>query len=691
MMRSSIAALCLVFACVFAHAQDDRELEKQNIIEQRIEILSNNLEEGAQLDYTNLVEDLTYYFDHPLNLNTASDEELRDLYLLTDLQIAALRRHMALYGKFKSLYELQAVNGFDLQTIRLIQPFVTVRQAGALDNVALSQIVSDGNNELFVRYRRTLQQLEGFKPDAETGKPDFLGTPNYYYARYRFQFRKNIIAGFTIENDVGEPWRRGPDFGSAHLFYRSNSLVRTIAIGDYQAQFGQGLTFWNGLGFGKSPFVLNVKKNAYGLRPYRSVNEALFLRGVAVELQRDRWRLTSFGSMKKLDATLELSTDSAALDADDNLVASTILLSGLHRTESELRKKSALTETIGGANLRYERSSFSAGLTAVHTRYSAPLDASSSLYRINSFSGTSATNVGFDYQGVIRNLNVFGEIARSSTGAIAMTHGLLAALHPKLSLSAVYRNFPQNYYTPYFNVFAENFRPQNEQGLFIGLEAKLGNAFTLTAYTDQIKYKWLRFRVQAPTTADDHLIQLNYKPDKKNEIYFRYQVRNGFQDGNVADARIDYPVERRIQIFRFNAIYQAHPNVQMRTRAQWQTFHLHGSAMERGFLMYQDVIWEKMGQPISLTFRYAIFQTDSWNTRIYAYESDVLYGFSIPPYSGRGARTYGMVRWNIRKGLDLWVRVAQWMYTDRTEISSGLNQIDGNKRTDLTVQMRFMF
>lgn len=669
--------------------QQMSDLEKQNILEQRIEIISNSLEEGQVLDYTNLVEDLTYFLNHPLNLNSATDEELRDLYLLTDIQINDLKQHIAKYGKLTSLFELQAVRSFDLQTIRNIQPFVTVRPAAALDGIGVGQILTEGNNELFIRYRRTLQDQAGFIPDPETGRPDFRGSRDYYYTRYRFQFRKNLTAGFTMEKDVGESLENGPDFASAHIFYRSNSFLRTVAIGDFQAQFGQGLTFWNGLGFGKSPFVLNVKKNPTGLRPYRSVNEALFMRGVGIELRRNRWQLTGFFSRKKLDANLQASTDS--LTVDDELVASSILISGLHRTDSEIARRSTLTETISGGHLRYDKGVFSAGVTAAHTSYSSPLAANNDLYRINSFSGKNALNVGADYQWVWKNMNVFGEVSRSSQGGVAMLHGLLAALHPKLSVSAVYRNFPQNYFTPYFNVFAENFRPQNEQGMFIGMEAKLGSAFTLTAYSDQIRYRWLRFRLQAPSQASDYLLQLNYKPDKKNEIYFRYQLRNGYQDGNVEDARIDYPLERQIQIFRLNAIYQAHENVQMRSRAQWQLFRLGEAAQETGFLIYQDVIWEKLGFPLSFTARYALFRTDSWNTRIYAYESDVLYGFSIPPHAGTGFRTYGMVRWKIKKGFDLWLRVANWTYTDRNVISSGVNEIQGNQRTDVTVQLRMNF
>ncbi|MEZ4798540.1 MAG: helix-hairpin-helix domain-containing protein [Flavobacteriales bacterium] len=261
-------------------AQTDLELTKQNIIEQRLEIIASSVDESVEVDYTNLFESLSYFFEHPINLNRANPDDLRELYLLTDLQINALQNHISKFGSLKSIYELQSIRGFDLVTIRNIQPFVTVVAGGMMDGLTWKNLFKEGRSDIFLRYRRTVQQQAGFIPDTENNEPAaYVGTPNYMYTRYRFTYRRNLSVGFTLENDAGESLKNGPDFYSAHLFIRNEKRVKVIALGDYQAQFGQGLTFWNGLGFGKSPFVMNVKKNAQGLRPYTSVNESLYLRG----------------------------------------------------------------------------------------------------------------------------------------------------------------------------------------------------------------------------------------------------------------------------------------------------------------------------------------------------------------------------------------------------------------------------
>ncbi|MFM9984573.1 MAG: ComEA family DNA-binding protein [Flavobacteriales bacterium] len=662
------------------------EEQKNSIIEQRIEQIAGSLDEGVELDYTTLFEYLMYCFEHPLNINTADVDELRELFMLSDLQINALSTHIKRYGKLKSIYELQAVNGFDLATIRDIEPFVTVIEGSGLSGVSFKTIMKEGTHDMFFRYKRILEDQAGFVKDPETGKAPFLGSPDYLYTRYRFQFRKNLIAGFTMEKDPGETFDNGPDFTSFHVMYAGNGLVRKALAGDYQILFGQGLTFWNGLGFGKSPYILNVKKNALGVRPYTSVQEGNFLRGGAVTLGVKNFELTSFYSFRKVDANLVFAIDTIA--TDDDSYATSINISGLHRTESELADKGSMEETIYGGNLRYNTRSFSAGFTAVRTQFGSPLLPSISLYEINRFTGDHNLNMGFDYQAVIRNFNVFGEFSRSENGGMASVNGLVSALHPALSVSLVHRYFQPEYQALRVNVFGENnTTANNEHALFAGAQATLNSRWTLTAYSDLVRYPWLRFRVDAPSDYADHLVQLNYKPDRKHEFYLRYRSRNNVQNSDRDDLDITYPVDMHQQNFRLHGSYQAHPNVVLKTRAEWLIWDKE-AVKERGFLVYQDLQFKKLSSPVTFTMRYAIFDSPNWNSRIYAYENDVLYAFSIPAYYGRGSRFYAMIKWDVTRKIDLWVRYGTFIYNDRNVLSSGTSEILGNRKSDVHIQIR---
>ncbi|MBK9628892.1 MAG: hypothetical protein IPO56_14685 [Flavobacteriales bacterium] len=194
----------------------------------------------------------------------------------------------------------------------------------------------------------------------------YLGSPFRLYTRYRFRYRQNISFGFVAEKDEGEQFFKGRneqgfDYYSAHLFIRGIGRLKALALGDYQAQFGQGLTFWSGLAFSsKSSFSMNVKRNATGLTPYASVNENLYLRGGAATFSlTKKLEVTGFVSSKRIDANV--STSSTNVDSLGNNLGNEVLVSsfqedGFHRTNRELDNKDALGEKVIGGHLRYAAS-----------------------------------------------------------------------------------------------------------------------------------------------------------------------------------------------------------------------------------------------------------------------------------------------------------------------------------------------
>jgi hypothetical protein len=154
---------------------------------------------------------------------------------------------------------------------------------------------------------------------------------------------------------------------------------------------------------------------------------------------------------------------------------------------------------------------------------------------------------------------------------------------------------------------------------------------------------------------------------------------------------IDYPVDKVNQQMRLNFIFSPTQDIRLHSRLEWTSYQEEGQVREQGYLIFQDITWKKLNVPFSITGRYAIFRTDGWNARMYAYENDVLYSYSIPPYYGSGARAYIIFKFDVKRNVDLWLRLAQWTYTDRNTISSGNSEINGPRKTDLTVQLRMKF
>lgn len=710
-----------------AHAAAQVDGVSKDIIEQRIEDALDQLGEDADIDLTNLFEYLTDRYEDPIDLNHTDEIELNKLLLLSDVQISALVQHIRRNGKLLSIYELQTIDGWDARTIEQVRPFITVRENERSSSASLKTIFQRASHEVIVRSFLNLEQRRGNMdrpslfgkdyayPDGDP-LPDFddpavrdslrqnnqlyLGSPYKFYTRYRFRYRQNISAGITAEKDEGEEFFRGSqqqgfDFYSAHLFLRDYGRLKALAIGDYQAQFGQGLTFWNGLGFGgKSSFTMNVRRNGLGLLPYTSVNENLFMRGVAAtyEVAKDL-ELTAFYSNKGLDANItSVPAGSDTTDAiEPEVIFSSFQEDGFHRTQREVDRKRSISERIVGAHMRYIKPSFSIGATAAHVEFGGELTRNLQAYNQFEFNGRQNTTAGVDWNALYRNLTFFGEAAMSANGGRSWNAGLLAALDKRVSLSMVYRDYGRNFQNLYSVAFGEGINPWNQRGLYTGVEIRPNRQWSFNAFFDQWEHQWLRFQVDAPSRGTDWLGQVNWRPQRGTELYFRVRHRN--RPRNTADdvERIRNVVEMEQTNFRINATYKVSPSVSLRTRVETVDFQRGTAPLQHGFLIYQDIVHRPLSSPVELTLRFALFDTESYDARLYAFENDLIGVFSLPPYFGRGVRWYGMVRATPIRRLDVWVRYGAFIFQDQVSISSGLQEINGNVRSDIKVQMRYRF
>jgi hypothetical protein len=678
---------CFVFLQLNSQAQ-----EKNELIQQRIEYISEQLQ-SEEIDLTNVIEQLTYYLEHPLNLNSATEEELEEMGLLSPIQISDLILHRKLFGKFVSIYELQSLKYWDLQSIQLVLPFIKVDDK--LDNLHLSwkEALNQGNYEVFMRYQRTPEERPGYDQVSDSvlaqSNNYYVGNPDRYYTRLRYTYRTNISIGVTAEKDPGEEFfqgsqRQGFDFYSAHAFFKGGKYLKSVAVGDYQVQIGQGLNLWSGYAFGKTADITTVKKNAVPLKPYTSVDEYRFLRGIGIDLGYKAFGLTLFGSMKKVDASL--LSDSLY---DDLEYVSTINLSGLHRTMSEIAKKDALTEYIGGGNLRYRNGRLQLGIAGVYQGYDREFNKQIQPYNQFDFRGKGMLSFSGDYSWSIRNFNFFGEVSRSSFSQTwANLHGVLFSMDPRVSFSLVYRNYDKAYQTFYNTGFSEGSNTQNENGLYLGIKMKMASAWTINGYADVFVFPWLKYQVDAPSQGHEWMIQPIYKPDKKLEIYarFRQQTRQK-NERNSTD--LITPLEDVVQRnYRLNLSYAVSELITLKSRVEWITVDRKSVGQEKGMLITQDVLFKPKKLPFDVSVRYALFDTDSYDTRLYTFENNALYVFSAPSYYYRGSRAYLMLRYSFLRHFDLWVRYGVFIYANRSSIGSGSEEIIGPKKSDITIQLR---
>ena len=669
--------------------------EKKEVIQTRIEFISEQLE-AESVDLTDVIAQLSYYYDRPLNLNSANVEELQSLSLLTDIQINDLMLHRKLFGKLISIYELQSLTYWDMETIMNVLPFVKVDDKLDQLHVSLKEMFKYGKFEAYFRYQRILEDKAGYEdvPDSilEESNSFYYGNPDRYYSRLRFSYRTNLSFGITAEKDPGEEFFRGSqaktgfDFYSAHAFYKGGKYLKAIALGDYQIQIGQGLNLWSGYAFGKTADVTNVKRSANPIRPYTSVDETRFLRGAAVDLGYKDFSLTLFGSYKGVDATLVEATDTLELE---DVTVSSVNLSGLHRTNSEIARKDALNEIIYGGNLRYEKNQLTLGVAGVYQGYDRLFARDTLPYNQFDFRGRGTVGISADYSYVFRNFSFFGELSHTThSGGFANIHGVLFSLDRYVSMSLIYRDYNRDYQTFYNAGFAEGSRTQNEKGIYAGLKTNLSRSFFINSYVDIFKFPWLRYQVDAPSEGHEIMIQPTYKPSRSLEIYARFREQLRQKNSRETDGTIT-PIEDVLQRnYRINFNYKVSDAVRLKSRIEYVTVDRPSVGQEDGIIFTQDILFKPKSFPLDVSLRYALFDTDSYDTRIYTYENNALYVFSVPAYFYRGSRAYVLVRYTFLRRFDLWVRYAQNIYINRTVQGSGAEEILGNTRSELTVQLR---
>ncbi|RPD46946.1 hypothetical protein DNI29_12355 [Hymenobacter sediminis] len=659
--------------------------------------------QNDEVPYEDLYETLLQYYQTPLNLNTATREELRGLLLLSENQITNLLEHRQRNGALLSLYELQTVEGFDLRTIYRAAPFVA---AATLDPNASrgplwQRIAHEENNALFLRYERVLQDRPGYSPPdtTRTGAPAtrYLGSPNKLLVRYRVSHSKDFSLGFTAEKDAGEQFRWDPttrrygaDFYSAHLVVQERGRLKTLALGDYQLQFGQGLLLSSGLSVGKgAETITTLRRSSIGVRPYSSVLENTFFRGAAATMALSSTvRATAFASRKRIDASLQQAQDSLA---DFNEFSSGLLLTGFHRTPTELANRRALGETVLGSNVSYGSRSgdLQVGLTAVDTHFDKPLQRRDEPYNAFELRGQHNLALGAQYSYVWRNLLLFGETARSSSGGLGTVNGLLASLAPAVDAAVLYRRYDRDFHTLYGNALSENTRNINENGLYLGLKARPAPRWEISAYYDRFSFPWLRYQAGAPSSGHDWLMRLTFTPTKTSLLYVQLRQRTKAYDADtLRPAPLPVPTQRQSALIFYDA--SPTPALSLRTRVQGTQYREDGGPARRGYVLAQDVTVQPR-HGLRFSGRYALFDTDDYDTRQYVFEQDVLYAFSVPALSGQGTRAYLLAQYDFNRHLTLWVRYATTHYRHQSTIGSGLEEIQGATRSEVKAQLRYRF
>ena len=727
-MKRLVFIIVSLFVVSFAKAQiaiDTLSTEALNsLLIEQVEHLAEDSDD--EMDYEDLLDNYIFLSDNPVNLNSEEAMRLVELHLISTFQYEELQKYRRYYGDFLFLEELEMVESFDEQTVAIIKPVVCIKKDQSKDKITLNKMARYGKHQLVGRYEQVLEQQQGYAPiddSALLAKPNsrYLGSPQKLQFKYTYNYRNKIRAGFTLEKDAGEmfftdkvsdtiqklldsQYHRGFDFIGFHLYAKDLGIVKAAALGDYQLAFGQGLTLWSGMSFGKAGAGSSVMKQGRGLTAKASASEYGYMRGAAVTLGGGPFSGTIFYSNRLVDANISVAD---TLDNEAELVSS-LQETGYHRTIGELQDRHAIRQQIIGGHLAYAIAHFEVGYTAHHTWLSVPLELRPSHYNQFYFQGSQLTNQGVDFKYVKGKYAVFGEMAMSmnfdstalrpidklrAQGPLAFAGLVGVTVKPAgyLNFTVMYRDYGKAYQNLYSNAFGEGSRNQGQRGVYLGVEVAPAPYWNLLAYVDQFQFTWLTSQVNAPSRGHDYYLRVSHSFNRNTSAYLQFRSKTKMKNSTDGQVFSHYPIFYTKNTVRFNINYKIGRDFTAGNKAEYAHYRNDDGSNEHGYFLCQDIAYKPEYKPYSLTFRYAIFDAKDYNTRIYAYENDVLYSFSVPALYGKGMRVYLLGKVKLFNALTLYARIGRTIYSDRDQIGSGLTLIEGNHKTDLKVEAIWKF
>lgn len=635
---------------------------------------SEDFEHVAWQDYE---EDLEEMAQHPVNLNTATREELERMPFLTASQVEDILFYIYRYGQLKSMSELTLISSIGWYQRQLMSCFFFVADDGSKPAFpSLKNIAQYGKHEVMGMLKVPFYERKG---DA-SGTGGYLGYPYKHGLRYQFRYGNSVKLGFVASQDAGEPFfggrnTMGYDFYSFYLQVKNLGRWKNITLGRYRLNVGLGLILNNDFGFGKLSALTSLgRSSSCIIRGHSSRSSANYLQGAAATYTLLKGlELTGFLSYRQIDATLSAGGGGIK----------TILKTGLHRTVNEIAKQKVASNTLVGGNISYRHQGWHIGGTAFYTSFSLPLTPNKSqLYKRFAPEGNAFWNASISYGYISHRLTLSGETATGDCGSIATLNAASYLCSDHFTLMALHRFYSARYYSLFSNSFSEGSDVQDENGVYLGFTWIPAHHWSITVYSDFAYFAWPKYQTRESTQSWDNLLNILFQPSRVLTVggRFRYKDKAGTTTGRL---RLYATIAQKRWNAKTSFDYTMSQTESLMTNE--------GDEPSKGYMVSEHIGWEWKWKQLKGTLRGCLgyFHTSDFASRIYAYEPGLLYQMSFGSYYGEGIRYALVARSEIGSHLLLIAKLGTTDYFDRSHISSGLQEISRSSQTDLEIQVKW--
>lgn len=590
-----------------------------------------------EADLSSLLEDLAGLKELPVEVNSGDEKEISRLFFLTEFQVMVLADHVRKNGSVQTIYEIALLPAFDRSTVMLMAPYISLKPAGATKGR------SYGRTQITI----TESTRFGAACDSSDGIRSLLKLKHEH---------GHISFGLTAENDPGEKFTfektPGCDFISGYLELGGRGMIKSVIIGDYKMRLGEGLAFNSSQWMGSwlsAPSFISGRSSASA---YTSTEENNFLRGISLVLGSGNWGALIFSSLNKIDARLVFNEDSLATGVG-NLIGG-----GLHTTEYQINARNSLTETVAGLHLAAGSERFRGGLTAAATFFSLPfLSDKTRPENLHDFEGDRLLNYSADFRAGTGPLLFFAEAGLSIPGSWATIAGIRAKPSGRVTFNLLARCFSPEYHAFHYGAYKAGSGAGNETGLAASLHLEAARHLFITAGADHYMIPAPRYRSAAPSHGGRIEIKCEYQPRDDISLRLLYTSSSREYDIPSVTGMASSVMQTRYQAGLVLDCAPA-PGFRLTTRISGSMI---SPSQERGYMLCQDLSQSFGKIPLRIWFRYALCSTGGWESRLYAWENDLLSSFSVPALYGEMTRSFIMVAWKPTGNFEARLKYA---YTD---------------------------
>ncbi|HPE86382.1 MAG: hypothetical protein EOL88_02715 [Bacteroidia bacterium] len=593
------------------------------------------------------MEDFVSGFPTKADLNRATSGELQQQLQITANQALELIAYREAWPPILSTAELSLIDGWDTVTIGRIKPLVELSYTPVADSLKWIDLLYPSQQLIL----RMSGKGSGFFA-LDTSRL-YDGNSQRWMIRYRYTVKKKVAFGFIVEKDPGEPFHLsrkpiGFDYHSAYLLVQDLQWIETAILGDYHLQFGQGLTFWSGFALSSGAEMISGRRIALGIRPHGGTEENDFLRGTAVTFKGQHLKTTLFYSSHARDANL------LELDTLNQIPLYTGFKSGgYHRNAGEREEKNILTEILAGGNCTYTIRRFRLGVTTCYQKFGGIISPSFTPSTWYKFRGNQNVCAGVDFVAALKRVLMYGEVAVSGNSAFSAVLGFDFFPETRINYSVHFRYAEADYQNFHANIFRIS-QGCNTYGVYQGLIAHLGPGVTFFGSVDLSGFMSPKIGNHIPGFDYRGLCRLSVDYGRNANVYLQCQYREGAGDFGTRNGITRESLVERSFSARIHYSMDVLHHLRILHRISYAS--VYGTEGSAGFLSYIDFRWHNLHLPLTLSARITLFETEGYASRIYAYESDVLYSFSVPAYYDTGKSVYINLSYRFRRYLTVYAR-----------------------------------